>query len=91
MFLHRSNFLLEVLSSCVLQVIDKSNHELLYYELMCDGVYCALFKLHTNHNIEFLLQMSGHRGLAGRYAMFIIGESMDVISFFFLFDITVVR
>ena len=72
-------------------MIGLSRHELLYYDLMRDLFICVLLKLHTNHNIEFALQMSGHMSEGLCYAMPIVGESIDVLMYFFLFDLTVLR
>ena len=51
----------------------------LHLKFYTDGIYAVLFKLLTNHNVEFALEMMGRMGETACYVMQLTATFADML------------
>ena len=73
------------------QVIKMSHEDNLYYELIGDFVTFVIIKIFTNHIMEFIYQLSGHMSENFCLSMSVIGQAIDFVYTFYIFDLVFVR
>ena len=68
-----------------------SHEDLLYNEMVGDLATVGIVKIFTNHNMEFFYQMNGHMNELFCHSLSIVGQTIDFVLTFYVFDLVFVR